>query len=167
MRVSCGLPAAVQLWQERAQSWPFKQEVTLLFDLPHGFALEALSGEPAPVLVVTDSPSEPYLYDLLRENPQGMIVGTPSEETLRDDLERVLQGETFYRGPALEEDGLYPRERTVLRQLARGSANGQIAKDLGISEKTVANYVTSLQDKLFLKNRVELVLYYLGKLERS
>lgn len=167
VRVSCGLPAAAALWQERVQGWPIERAVTLLFDTPHGYALEALAGETPPVLVVTDSPSEPYLYDLLQENPQGMIVGNPSEEALIEALERLLEGETFYRGPTLAEDGLYPRERTVLRHLVRGAANPQIAHDLGISEKTVANYVTSLQDKLFLKNRVELVLYYLGKLERS
>ncbi len=50
--------------------------------------------------------------------------------------------------------------------MVRGLTNAQIGAALSISEKTVANYVTNLQDKLFLNNRVELVLFYLGKLER-
>ncbi len=167
VRVSCGLPAAALPWQERVKHWPIEKPVTLLFDLPHGYALRSLAGETAPVLVVSDIPSEPYLYDLLQESPAGLIVGTPGEEAILTGLERVLSGETFYNGPSLTEDGLYPRERTVLRHVASGAVNAQIAGLMGISEKTVANYVTSLQDKLFLSNRVELVLYYLGRLGRS
>lgn len=158
--------------QERVHSPPLTSadELHLLLDTPLGFALETLTAElsaqRAHTLVVTDSPSHPYLRDLLAQGPQGLVVGSPDDAALITALERVGRGEAFYDGPALEDDDLYPREREVWRLVVRGLSNAQIAAALGISEKTVANYVTNLQDKLFLNNRVELVLFYLGKLER-
>ena len=67
----------------------------------------------------------------------------------------------------MPEDPLFPREREVWRLVVKGLDNAQIAAQLGVSEKTVANYVTNLRDKLNLNNRVELVLSYLGKLDAS
>lgn len=146
------------------------REVQLLLDTPVGFALEALTAPHEaprpPTLVVTDSTSPPYLRDLQAQKPQGLMVGSPDDAPLAAALKRVLDDEPFYDGPVLEGDDLYPREREVWRLVVRGLTNAQIAAALKISEKTVANYVTNLQDKLFLKNRVELVLFYLGKLER-
>ncbi len=149
---------------------PPNLEPSVVLDTPVGFALETLSGFPeerrAGTLVVTDSTSHPYLNDLLAQKPRGLLVGSPDDAALAAALGR-LGGEAFYDGPALEDDDLYPREREVWRLVARGFSNVQIAEALHIREKTVANYVTNLQDKLFLANRVELVLSYLGKLERS
>lgn len=50
---------------------------------------------------------------------------------------------------------LSAREMTILRQLAEGSTNKQIAHDLGITEATVNVYVTRLLRKLGLENRSE------------
>ena len=161
--------------RERIRSWTQTagREVQLLLDTPVGFALEVLTSDTAPgaaprppALVVTDSTSPPYLRDLQAQKPQGLIVGAPDDAALAAALKRVLEDEPFYDGPVLEDDDLYPREREVWRLVVRGLTNTQIGSALSISEKTVANYVTNLQDKLFLKNRVELVLFYLGKLER-
>ena len=166
--VACGSETLGSAMQARAAWWPVTEEVHLILDTPHGFALTFLAAEPArraPALVVTDSPSQPYLRDLRAQEPEGLIVGAPADEALVAALERVLSGERFYGGPPLADDGLYPREREVWRLVVRGLSNAQIAEMLKLSEKTVANYVTSLQDKLFLRHRVELVLFYLGKLE--
>ncbi len=158
--------------RERVRSWTQAtgREVQLLLDTPVGFALEALTAPHEaprpPTLVVTDSTSPPYLRDLQAQKPQGLMVGSPDDAPLAAALKRVLDDEPFYDGPVLKDDDLYPREREVWRLVVRGLTNAQIAAALKISEKTVANYVTNLQDKLFLKNRVELVLFYLGKLER-
>ncbi len=168
--VHSGLEQVRLAVQERVHSLPLTSAgLHLLLDTPLGFALEFLTAETAQrahTLVVTDSPSHPYLRDLLAQGPQGLVVGSLDDAALTTALERVGRGEAFYDGPALEDDDLYPREREVWRLVVRGLSNVQIAAVLGISEKTVANYVTNLQDKLFLNNRVELVLFYLGKLER-
>lgn len=170
VRVACGSEPLCSAMQARAAWWPVTEEVLLILDTPHGFALTVLAAEPthrARTLVVTDNPSQPYLRDLRAQEPEGLIVGSPADDALVAALGRVLSGERFYGGPPLADDGLYPREREVWRLVVRGLTNAQIAEMLKLSEKTVANYVTNLQDKLFLRNRVELVLFYLGKLGPS
>ena len=55
--------------------------------------------------------------------------------------------------------GLSERETDVLRLLARGSANKQIARDLGIAEKTVKTHVSSILGKLGVQSRTQAALY--------
>jgi DNA-binding NarL/FixJ family response regulator len=51
------------------------------------------------------------------------------------------------------DDGLTDRERDVLTLIAEGASNGQIARSLGISVKTVQNYVSRILDKLQVSDR--------------
>jgi len=167
VHVHSGFEQIKLAYQETATLWNVKSPVHLILDGPYGYALDCFSDELRPALILTDSPSRAYIRDLADLKPEGLIVGQVSERELFEALERVLLGERFYQGPPLEEDTLYPREREVWRLVVRGLTNAQIAERLKITEKTVANYVTSLQEKLHLNNRVELVLHYLGKLQAS
>src|SRR5438128_4368168 len=56
-------------------------------------------------------------------------------------------------------DALTEREVKVLQLLARGSANKQIARDLGIAEKTVKTHVSSILGKLGVQSRTQAALY--------
>jgi DNA-binding NarL/FixJ family response regulator len=61
-----------------------------------------------------------------------------------------------------EEDAfrvLSDREMDVLVHLARGKTNSEIGALLGLSEKTVGNYVSHMLEKLHLNNRIELAAY--------
>jgi DNA-binding NarL/FixJ family response regulator len=51
--------------------------------------------------------------------------------------------------------GLSPREQEVLRQLAVGASNKEIAASLGIAENTVKNHLKNILEKLHLENRVQ------------
>lgn len=55
--------------------------------------------------------------------------------------------------------GLGPRERDILRLIAQGMTNREIAKQLFLSEKTVKNYVSSMLDKLGLSSRTQAAIY--------
>lgn len=57
--------------------------------------------------------------------------------------------------PLTPNEELSPREHEVLRLLSEGLSNKQIAKQLGLSEGTVKNYVSSLLDKLGVRNRTQ------------
>ena len=57
-----------------------------------------------------------------------------------------------------ETDGLTDRERQVLALVANGSSNSQIARTLGLSLKTVQNYVSRILDKLQVADRTEAAL---------
>jgi DNA-binding NarL/FixJ family response regulator len=56
-------------------------------------------------------------------------------------------------------DALSERETDVLRRLAQGRANKQIARDLQISEKTVKTHVSNILGKLGLQSRTQAALH--------
>jgi DNA-binding NarL/FixJ family response regulator len=60
--------------------------------------------------------------------------------------------------PAAVPDGLTDRERDVLALLADGASNAQIARTLGLSLKTVQNYVSRILDKLQVTDRTQAAL---------
>jgi len=60
-------------------------------------------------------------------------------------------------GPGRRRTTLSPREREVLRLFAGGHSNKQIARALGITERTVKFHVTSILNKLGAENRAQAV----------
>jgi DNA-binding CsgD family transcriptional regulator len=66
------------------------------------------------------------------------------------------------RGSARGPDALTPREREVAALMARGLSNRRIARELVISEKTAANHVGHILDKLALASRTELAAQWRG-----
>ena len=57
------------------------------------------------------------------------------------------------------DDSLSPRERDVLRLVARGASNREIAGELGISENTVKVHLRRILEKLHLTNRSQAAAY--------
>jgi DNA-binding NarL/FixJ family response regulator len=70
---------------------------------------------------------------------------------------RILAATTGRRTPAKDGD-LTDRERDVLAMLAEGAGNAQIARSLGLSLKTVQNYVSRILDKLQVADRTQAAL---------
>lgn len=81
------------------------------------------------------------------------------------EVPRQLAGRLFHRfqneaetdGPS--PDVLTPRERDILRCVAAGDTNKQVAEHLIIAENTVKNHIKNILDKLGLENRVQLAAY--------
>jgi DNA-binding NarL/FixJ family response regulator len=67
------------------------------------------------------------------------------------------------RGPAEPEDKLTPSERSILRLVAAGEGNRDIARRMGISEKTVRNHMSHIYDKLDVRDRSGALLYAMRK----
>lgn len=72
---------------------------------------------------------------------------------------RALISQTNTRTTAASDHGLSARELDVLRLLATGKENAEIARTLVISPKTVKNHVSRILNKLGLKNRVEAAVF--------
>ena len=98
------------------------------------------------------------LWDL---KPQILLAGGHSIGELVTNLERAAQG-GYYRGTPHHKSKLTRRERDVLRLCAMSFSNEQIAKVLGIEDRTVKNNLTTIFSKLHLKHRSQAILYYWG-----
>ena len=67
------------------------------------------------------------------------------------------------RGAAEPEDKLTPSEHSILRLVAAGADNRDIARQMGISEKTVRNHMSHIYDKLDVRDRSGALLYAMRK----
>lgn len=136
--------------------------VNLILDAPWGFALWGFETLPKPCLILTQSPSNHYLQDLLERNPLGLLATPVGPEEVIQTLQRIAQGKPQYRLPPLTSLSLTPRERQVLRWVALGWSNDQIANRLGVGKRTVQNWISALGEKLQAENRVQLAYVYWG-----
>jgi DNA-binding NarL/FixJ family response regulator len=122
-------------------------------------------------LSVSDAPED--VIAVIRAGARGYVTKAISGAELVDAIHRVADGDAVFSrrlaGFVLdafgavpldaidpELDQLTPREREVLRLIARGYAYKEIARQLGISTKTVETHVSSVLRKLQLSNRHEL-----------
>ena len=154
------LTAPEQGGQLELQGLPTRIEVVL--DWPVGHALRA-PPEGRPRLVVTANRHPAYLADLL-ERYEGVLDVPRGQLRVADVLtaaQALERGERVAPAGA-GATGLFPRERQVLRLSALGHTPAQVGRALGISDKTVANLLSALQEKLEASSRVGLVLAYLG-----
>lgn len=127
------------------------------------------------VIIVTVSEDEQDLFEAIKSGAEGYLLKGMSEEELGLTLERISAGEPalspglaakildeFARiaregtgKPVGPEDELTDREREVLRLVADGATNREIASSLYISENTVSFHMKNILAKLHLKNRAQ------------
>jgi NarL family two-component system response regulator LiaR len=103
------------------------------------------------------SPDE--LVEAIRAVHQGEARLHP--EIMRRLMEQVAQQASPSREPQV--DALTERERDVVRLVAQGRSNHEIAQELVISEKTVKTHVSNILGKLHLEDRTQLAIYAIKK----
>jgi two-component system, NarL family, response regulator LiaR len=82
-------------------------------------------------------------------------------EITRKLMEQVAQQQAA--SPAIPVDDLTEREYDVVRLVARGRSNQEIAQELFISEKTVKTHISHILSKLSLQDRTQLAIYAIRK----
>jgi len=133
----------------------------------------------ARVLVLTMHDDPAYLRSVLAAGASGYVLKQAADTELLAAIRTTARGET-YLAPSLagsvvqellgrrsrkgqsETPALSEREQEVLRLVAQGHTNQEVANHLCLSVKTVETYRARLMDKLGLKSRADLVRYALS-----
>ncbi|HZD16990.1 MAG TPA: response regulator transcription factor [Actinomycetota bacterium] len=139
------------------ESNPGTQVVALTVHDSEGYVFQMLQAG-ATGYVVKRAPSEDVIQAVKRAN-QGEAVLHPSVAKLliKDYLARVAKGEET------SFDQLSDREREILKLIAEGRTNREIAESLFLSIKTVQAHRANLMRKLGMHDRTELVKYAIRK----
>jgi DNA-binding NarL/FixJ family response regulator len=114
-----------------------------------------------PALLMTANPRRGFNEAAREASAQGTLLKTGSVEELLTALRVLAQGETTFdsRHPrrSAGRAALSPREREVLKSVAGGATNREIAEALDIGEETVKTLVTRVFQKLGVHKRAEAV----------
>lgn len=131
------------------------------------------------ILMLTVSDDEEDLYESIKAGANGYLLKEISVQEVAEAIRAVVQGQSLISPSmasklldefnslarqAAERDRLQTpmltsRELEVLRQVARGITNKEVAEQLYISENTVKNHVRNILDKLHLHSRMAAVGY--------
>ncbi len=130
------------------------------------------------VLLLTTFEVDTHVIEALKAGASGYILKDSRPDSIVSSLLAVMAGErvmasavanrvlemlTGMTTPKEFYDGLTGREVEILKLLASGMANKQIAYKLKISEKTVRNHVSNMYEKLNIYDRSQAVLYAVRK----
>jgi len=137
------------------------------------------TGESGPrVLILTTFDLDEYVFDALRAGASGFLLKDVTAERLFDAVRVVAAGEAllapavtrrliseFTRlrpardaAPAAALSALTPRETEVLRLVAEGLSNPEVAQRLVVTEETVKTHVSRILAKLGLRDRTQAVV---------
>ncbi len=130
------------------------------------------------IIMLTVSDEEADLYEAIKAGAAGYLLKEVSTDEVPEAIRSVVAGQSRIspsmaskllnefaawsrrsNPPGVDVPTLTERELEVLRLVAQGMANKDIAKALFISENTVKNHVRNILDKLRLHSRMEAVVY--------
>ncbi len=136
---------------------------------------DATPGESPRVIMLTTFDLDEYVYDALRAGASGFLLKHASPDELAAAVRVVAAGDALLAPSItrrLVEDfarvrpvlpvkavDLTPRETDVLRLVARGQSNREIAATLVLAEQTVKTHVSRILTKLNLRDRAQAVVY--------
>jgi len=156
--------------------------------MPGGNGVEATrsirdNGFSGSILMLTVSDREDDLFAAIKAGANGYLLQNAEPEELIDAIAHVARGEAIIspvmatkllgefklvtgkkaQRIAQPETSLSEREEEILRLVAKGASNKDIASSLFITENTVKSHMRNIMGKLHLKNRYEAIAYAVGK----
>lgn len=126
------------------------------------------------VIILTTFDYEEYVFEGVKAGAMGYMLKDSPAPDLIHTIRRVHEGERFIqpavaskllfefaqgarRGSGADYEPLSERETDIIRRLAQGMSNREVADDLALAEGTVKNYVSTILGKLHAANRVQAI----------
>ena len=135
------------------------------------------------VIILTVYEDEPHIFQAIKAGAMGYLLKDASIDDLVEAIRRVYKGEALIQ-PVIaakvlkeftmldkkkikEGDKFYSdlteREKEILRLIALGGTNKEIAQKLGITEKTVKNHISNIFSILHVNNRTQAAIYAIDR----
>lgn len=130
------------------------------------------------IIILTTFNDDEYIFEALKYGASGYLLKDATMEKIVEAINEVYKGGVLIQPDVAKKmvnmfsmmtkdevhidkrvDDLTDRERDILRNLGEGKSNKEIAKILYISEGTVKNHITSILNKLDLRDRTQLALF--------
>jgi DNA-binding NarL/FixJ family response regulator len=142
--------------------------------------------DPLAVVVITTFDLDEYVYAALKAGARGFLLKDAGPDLLTQAIHAAAEGDALIapsitarllaafvgsgvgEPPAQPAEPLTSREAEILRAVARGWTNNEIAEKMHISISTVKTHIASLMSKLNARNRVEIAMwaYETGRINR-
>ncbi len=123
----------------------------------------------AKILLITTFQDDEYIREALSLGCKGYIL-KQNIESIIPSINAVYSGNMVFDSQIVDsikkyrekdiEGELSPREMDILKLVADGKNNKEIASCLYLSEGTIRNYISTMLDKLHLRDRTQLAIYY-------
>jgi len=127
----------------------------------------------AKILYLTTFADNEYIVNALRIGAKGYLL-KQNFESIIPSIKAVISGQNVYgeeiisklptmnskNTEAFKQNGINEKEFDIIIQVAEGLSNKEIAELLFLSEGTVRNYISTILEKLHLRDRTQLAIYY-------
>jgi DNA-binding NarL/FixJ family response regulator len=128
------------------------------------------------VVLLTTFKDDEYIREAVMNGAEGYILKNQSSDSIIESIRTVHKGNTVFEKDVvnvitsmIREDkrkkpsdfSLSEREFELLALIAEGLSNREIAEKLFLGEGTIRNYITNILEKLELRDRTQLAIFYL------
>jgi two-component system, NarL family, response regulator DesR len=125
-------------------------------------AAELLKAQDCKVIILTTFARTGYFKRAIKAGVSGYLLKDSPSEELADSIRSIMSGKRIYAPELMddmysEDNPLTGREKEVLELVADGKNTKEIANELSLKSGTVRNYISTILDKLEVKNRIEAI----------
>lgn len=137
------------------------------------------------IIILTTFDDDEYVFNALKYGASGYLLKGISMDSLVEAINTVYQGQAminpdiaskvlrFFSKLAVNNENIHvpseniktitKNEWVIIEEVSKGKSNKEIAKDLNFSEGTVRNYLSTILDKLELRDRTQLAIWAVGR----
>lgn len=133
------------------------------------------------VLLLTTFKDIEYIRSAIKYGAEGYVLKSNSSDSMIESIRAIYQGNVVFEKDVarllsgmIEKEGKIPwrslnitkRECEIMELISKGLSNKEIAETLYMSEGTIRNNISVMLDKLELRDRTQLAIFYIRKLEK-